>query len=281
MKIVNSTVLYSIVATLLLVSKPGHAREGLTASLNNAPPAVARAWPSTFAYLGPDRWGTAFVIGRRVVGPEVEIYFLTANHVVDATCRRGVLCPATVLVKNMRAWSEAPYTRIVPTELPAFERIHLVDRIKTADLAIVATRVPAAQAAGVMILPLTRTCGLSQGEPIFSVGFSATMDRTLPHGLILDPGVATKRWAQGIYVGDFLKTATDAVAMVGTTVDGFTGHSGAALINARGEVISVFNQAVAKIGHAYDGNETVGHLDWHSLGASCEIVRSLAPYQYR
>ena len=269
-----------MICTVATFGEGLRAREGMSASLNDAPPAVRAAWAATFVYLGPNKWGTAFLIERHRTGSELELFFLTANHVVDPKCAVGTLCAGVQLLGNMRAWTKQRLTYIAQTEEPKFGDVFLIQRHVKDDLAVIGVRIPPPRPDTLPApIPFARGCALRRGEPMYSVGFSATMDRTEPHNLITEPGVATKRWAAGLYVDRFLEPKTGYLQMVGTTVDGINGHSGSALVNAAGEVVSVFSLAVSNAGNAYDGDEAPGHLDWHSLGIACEVVQDFAKYQ--
>jgi hypothetical protein len=90
----------------LFFSAGAEATEGFFTSLTDAPPAVTNAWNKTFAVVSnyPTRFqvGTASLVNKKPLASGTDLYFLTANHVIDPSCQANSVCPLITLTENLR-----------------------------------------------------------------------------------------------------------------------------------------------------------------------------------
>jgi hypothetical protein len=282
-----------------LLAPQSFAKEGFSASVDDAPAAVKAVWDRVFALSilrPPETDGrakagidTALYIGQHPDGDQTDLLFLTADHNLEDFCEEGNLCEGLTLSANARLYfavdAKADWTSWLREELylwwskynfaiektkPSFSQVYALKRSESPDLAIIGVRVRLSEAKDFMSpVELETDCGsLKEGDEVYAIGFPMTaLRRQAPHRAIDEEGVDTKRWSEGIVVN-----TNDGVF---TTADGLQGISGGPLVGKKGSVISVIGTGVSGPPEkfAYLANEDSGNLRPQTIGVACKFMQ--------
>lgn len=267
----------------ILLSIQTKAAEGFSTSLATAPKSVKDNWSKTFAILTdyPTIYdaGTASLVWKRKSASKWDLYFLTANHGVDAKCEGGKICPHTYLVRDLRGRSMN--NKFTPDQLQGlfFEEVDVVDKSTNPDLALLHVIAPLSTANIPDPISLPTSCEISPNDKLFTVGFPAAAGRTNPLSApIPNKDEIEKSWSHGVFVDKFHAGDGDNIKLYfGTTIDALEGNSGGPVLNTDGTIVGVLVKISGDKdkGFRYDGNEDPKSLDWHSLSVRCEYLQDL------
>jgi hypothetical protein len=214
--------------------------------------------------------GTMFVAFRLDRNDSTYLGLVTAKHVLD-TLKKGHLD----LYKNILIDDTAGTFQVDEDDVLRSAQFLTIDVAEKQDLSFIVIRLSGAKARGLTGIPFPKTCALSKGEPLASVGFPYVPSRLIQDQKVpLDrPTFITKRWTSGFYTGHRLQVKLGPV--VGTTLDSIAGSSGSAIVNAKGEVVGVLATS-AKGGERYFGKEDGTNFVAQTYMVDCESTKNFA-----
>lgn len=271
-------------AALALSLSVAHASEGLHPSVVTAPAAVKAAWPKTFTVYtqSPDTHGysigAASLIMKLKTPNGYDLFFLTADHVVEPKCLTGATCPQTFLIQDFRG--KFANGALAPEPLTGlhFDQVQVVKRFRNPDLAVLH-----AHARLTVSVPepvrLPNRCDLKRLDAVYAIGTPAVQDRTAKDRKpIVDPDINQKRWSEGVYIDRAVETrGLERRLEFATSLDVLRGNSGGPILDREGQQVGVVIVAAdthAK-GFAYAGSDRPEKLQWHSLSPQCEYLQAL------
>ena len=220
-------------------------KEGL--QFNDLPPVLEGPWHATVGLFlrgddGNYGHGSGVIVAIADAGPaQKKITILTAYHNLtggeesfgaDYAKRYSIVANTRIRVGDDTMTAES-YEQIAIG-------IKIERTFKGLDLALVSVTAPTA---AVQQLGLQKVSGGScahvDNSHIYDIGFPSVFHRDNAEPLSPLPDLITKRWADGIYIGDGKKKDDETAPEVFTTLDSLSGNSGGPAFDERGKLIGI------------------------------------------
>ncbi len=271
-------VFFGLLAGLLLIPYACLAEEGFHSSKIGLPPAVQAAWDSTFLVepvVGKGAVGTAFVVRVEQTGDKtLEIYLLTADHVVQGNCgTRLGFCRNIEISEggiDLRTATDIDVTHPTARAIGA----EILRASEYPDLALMRLVIDNDPLWNRRALPLAEACSYAAGEPVYVIGFPDIASRTYKYAQpVEDRNIVERRWSMGRILGPYRHKEPGGKMKywVGITADSLAGNSGGPGLNAQGEVVGELDSAGKEgRGAAYLGNDSLGTP--HAMLQRCEYL---------
>lgn len=217
---------------ILIIAYLPALNSGFNSNPNNLPSGVNSNWNSIFQFQGNEGNGALSLGTATIVGDsDDKIYLLTANHVVNSTCRR--IGPCTNRTQIFQQNTELNKSVRIPTV-----QLEKVDRGNDLAVISVSKKLFQQQIPRLKVASTPRQCGGQLRENVYTVGYPALHLRyggssQLPYKKVWSGGQVRRLREQTSVQG------LGSFNMTNISNEVLPGNSGGPTFNSQGEIVGV------------------------------------------